>query len=188
MANDSGGNPRLGRIVLATAAVLPPALGGAGLWGTVQVHPVPYLIALLGYEVLVLTAGVVAEAYGELKKRWSARFTEAIDAALRRRFSRYGRRYRRFLVAVHHDVDLKGLATRGEYALAMDHVFVDVGLVPRPAHTVPGSVVSPSSGPGVSGRHSIWEFLRDAPLALIGAPGGGKTTLLKHMTLVLARN
>jgi energy-coupling factor transporter ATP-binding protein EcfA2 len=183
MAIDSGRTPRLGPVLLALIATVPPALGGARLWGAVQEHPGQAIAALLTYELLIVLAGIVVQAHGELKKRWAAHLTEAIDAALRRRFSRYGRRYRRFLAEAHHDIDLRGPWARG--ALTMDHLFVDLDLevVPRAdagapsgAAAVPGSVWASFQGP--EGR----------ALAIMGAPGGGKTTLLKHLTLVLARN
>jgi predicted NACHT family NTPase len=166
--------------MLALTATVPPALGGAGLWVTAEEHPVHALAALLMYEAVIVLAGIAVQAHGELKKHWAAHFTEAIEAALRRRFSRYGRRYRRFLAEAHHDVDLRGPAVRG--VMAMDRVFVDISLVPRPDAADSG----PAGSPG-----SVWAFLQDSErraLAIIGAPGGGKTTLLKHMALVLARN
>jgi hypothetical protein len=126
-------------------------------------HVLLILIALAAYELGVLAAGVVVQARGELRKRWSDGFPEAIEAALRRRFSRYGRRYRRFLVEAHQDVDLRGPLNR----LPLDEVFV-----PPPIE-------------------KIWERLRETPgrpLPLVGEPGSGKTTLLKHLTLMMARN
>lgn len=174
---------------LAAAA---PFAGGAALWDWVRRHPVLFAAALLAYEVALVAANVLGQALGEAQKSWTASLGRAIDAAARRLVSRYGRRYRRFLTLIHHDVDLKGLATRGEYSLALTDVFVDVGLVPRPAHDAPASVVAaqppqPKQGPL---RRPVWEFLREAAaghaLVIIGPPGGGKTTLLKHITLVLA--
>ncbi|MCW2886133.1 MAG: Large ATP-binding protein [Streptosporangiaceae bacterium] len=179
MAIDSGGNPRLGPVLLALAAAVPPALGGVGLWGTVQGHPVQAAGALLTYEVLVVLAGILVQAHGELRKHWAARFPEAVDAALRRRFSRYGRRYRRFLAEAHRDIDLRGPWARG--ALTMDHLFVDIDLVPR----------SDATGADAGPPGSVWGFLRSSErtaVTIIGAAGGGKTTLLKHLTLVLAGN
>jgi energy-coupling factor transporter ATP-binding protein EcfA2 len=183
--------------MLFVVAAAPPLAGGAGLWDWVRSHPLLTLLGLVGYEALIACAGVVASAYGELNRRWAVRLTEAIDAAARRLTSRYGRRYRRFLVQIHRDVDIKGLSTRGDRSLGLEHVFVDLALVTRPSHTIPGAVVAAADGaaqdgaPGAappSGRCTVWGFLRTHPtLAIVGPPGSGKTTLLKHMTLVLAR-
>jgi energy-coupling factor transporter ATP-binding protein EcfA2 len=190
---DSGRNSRLGWIVLVVAAGAPPVAGMAGLGDRIRGDPLPALLILACYEVLVVVAAVVGLAYGELDRRWSARLSEAIDAALRRGLSRYGRRYRRFLVQVHRDVDVKGLGTRGDHALGLEQVFVEAALVTRPAYAVPGAVVAPPAGTGMrpapqAGRDTVWSHLgAHRTLAIVGAPGSGKTTLLKHMTLVLAR-
>jgi hypothetical protein len=107
---------------------------------------------------------------------WIVRAADTMNAVPRRLLSGFGRRYRRYLAEIHHDVELPGPAPRGAQPLALDQVFVDLSLVRRPA-------------PGPQ-RSTIWEYLRTAerrPLAVIGAPGSGKTTLLKHVTLGLAR-
>jgi hypothetical protein len=39
-------------------------------------------------------------------------------------------------------IDTKGLATVGPYTPELDEVFVDVGLVPRAPHQVPGGVLA----------------------------------------------
>ncbi|MGI8331478.1 NACHT domain-containing protein [Actinomadura scrupuli] len=175
MAIDPGRRPRLGPVLLALTATVPPALGVLGLRDTVNGRPVQAIAVLLGYEVLVVLAGIVVQAHGELRRHWAAHLTEAVGAALRRRFSRYGRRYRRFLAEAHRDIDLRGPAARG--VMTMDHLYVDVDLVPP----------SDPAGP----PRSVWPLLGRSELralTIIGAAGGGKTTLLKHLTLVLARN
>lgn len=171
MTAGSGHSHRLGRVVLTIALLLPflplagTSLAGSGgrgwVWG--RGHVLLLMVVLAAYELGVLAAGVVVQARGELRKRWSDGFLEAIEAALRRRFSPYGRRYRRFLVEAHRDVDLRGPLNR----LPLDEVFVP---------------------PSIEG---IWERLRETPgrvLPVVGEPGAGKTTLLKHLTLTMARN
>ncbi|MEV4514493.1 NACHT domain-containing protein [Dactylosporangium sp. NPDC049525] len=103
-------------------------------------------------------------------------------------------------------MDLKGLATQGSYSLSVERVFVDVGLSPESLHRIRGDVVDGNglTDAGDGNRFSVWKFFESSlathrasrrsrdravaashPLAILGAPGGGKTTLLKHMTLTL---
>jgi energy-coupling factor transporter ATP-binding protein EcfA2 len=211
MPPDSGRSPRLGQLVLALAAVAPIA-GGATAREWLKTHPILFVLSVVLYELTLMAGSVLAQAIGEVRKSWSISLSTAIDAAVRRALSRYGRHYRRFLSEINHDMDIKGIATRGEYTLAVEQVFVDVSLVPRPVHDVPGAVVPSHRELRLSReRHSVWFFLRGAEgqsrrwrlmsrrsergvrhsgaaaLAITGSPGSGKTTLLKHMTLVLAR-
>lgn len=171
MTAESGHSHRLNRIVLTVVLLLPflPLAGCAEhIWGWAVGHLLLAVLGLVAYELVVLAAGVAVQAHGELRKRWSDGFAEAIGAALRRRFSLYGRRYRRFLVEAHRDVDLRGPAAR----LPLDEVFVE-------------PIFANADG------HGIWDHLRDSAgraLQLVGEPGAGKTTLLKHMTLTMARN
>ena len=96
------------------------------------------------------------------------------------------RRYSAYVIARNRDMDLRGLSVQGPYALAVEHVFVDVSLVPR---SIGRTTADPLDIPVESGRRPIWSFLRQWPprtLAIVGPPGSGKTTLLKHLALRLA--
>ncbi|MDX6744485.1 NACHT domain-containing protein [Actinocorallia sp. A-T 12471] len=104
------------------------------------------------------------------------------DTALRGRLSRY----RRQLHASVSDMETLGLVTRGEFVLRMKHVYVDVALRPRPARETSGDPgVGVRADPGE--RRPLADFLDGGRvLAVIGSPGSGKTTLVRHTALALS--
>lgn len=97
--------------------------------------------------------------------------------------------YLKDLYFQHRNFDVKGIAAPGEATLNLAHVFVDVGLAPT-RQTVSANPIPALRKAGAEERHSIWRFLlrqEEYPpnLVVLGAPGTGKTTLLKHITLTL---
>jgi len=94
----------------------------------------------------------------------------------------YGYRYRRWVLDSLRYIDVQDLATGGDHIPELGDVYVDVALVSRAPHPVPGDPLS-QAAEDTSERHTIGELLdrrSRVVLALIGQPGGGKSTLLAH--------
>lgn len=182
-----GGWPGLIRWLVA--AVAPPA-AVAGAWQhLVADYPLVAVFLLIVYEALVAAVSFAGEVIGELRERWRKRVADWVDQRLGRWASRFDRRYRAFLRDGLRFIDVRGLATIGYYTPELDEVFVDVSLAPRAPHDVPGDLLADVPA-DVTDRRRIDDFLdlaQSVVLAVVGAPGGGKTTLLRHTARQLCR-
>src|SRR5436309_2995175 len=158
--------------------------GSVGVPGLVAVFkpevarsPKTAIPLLVGWELLVLIAGLVTDVWSKLRSRWVDRLTDWVDHSLQALFSRYHRRYLDWIFYRHRDFDVKGLTTQSTYNLELEQVFVDLTIQPPPPGGTPADPLRPFPKE-LTGRRSIWDYLTSDQftdhLALIGAPGSGK--------------
>jgi hypothetical protein len=164
------------RIALAVTGAIP---GAAGL---VAGHPVLGAALLVACEALVVVGTVAGDVAAELRKRWTDRLVDWIDAAVGRRLAGFDRVYRDKMLSTLRFIDSKGLPTKGFFTPELDEVYVDVKVAPSDPHKVRSDLLAQAPAE-VEQRRQVSEFL-DQPspqiLAVVGAPGSGKTTLLRH--------
>lgn len=92
--------------------------------------------------------------------------------------------YTRQLRASVSNMEILGVVTQGEFVLGMSQVYVDVALRPRPPQDTIGDV---APGPSMN-RRPLRSFLAHGRvLAVIGSPGSGKTTLVRHTALTMCQ-
>lgn len=101
----------------------------------------------------------------------------------------YKKKYLEYMFFRHRNFDVKGLTTQGVYTLELSRIFVELSVAPRLAQDVSNNPIRVPQALQ-KGSHSIWSYLnigkkRTPNFAIIGVPGSGKTTMLKHMTLAL---
>lgn len=143
------------------------------------------------YELVVFVGGFMGKVWQKLEGKWVDRFADWIDLTLQDVFSRYKSKYFEYIVYQHRVFDMKGLSTQGPYNLELEKIYVQLGVDPTPAHEASSSPVHMLPEGLRSGNHSIWEYILNENAqknnyAVLGPPGCGKTTLLKHMALTLA--
>lgn len=172
------------------AAIGVPA-GCIAAVGPLREKPVLAAVLVIGYEFGVLLVAFGSAVLAELRGKWTARTADALDGAVQRLFSSYTRFYLRYVAAETRYVDLKGVATKAEFTLEMKDVYVRLALDSDPVRR--SSVDPVDQGTSHGGRGAdIWEWLRDdrrsagSVMAILGPPGRGKTTLLRHVAFVTA--
>lgn len=166
---------RLSAILLLTAAAAAAVVSGVAVNqildnGRVSWH----------YAYLALLFGVLAVCF-DLYRGEVLKSSLADRRGLKGRFGVYTDQLR---ASVAH-METLGLLTQGEYVHRMEQVYVDVALRPRtPQDTAIESLEIGAEAGG--GRHPLTSFLEPGrTLAVIGSPGSGKTTLVRHTALNL---
>jgi energy-coupling factor transporter ATP-binding protein EcfA2 len=106
-------------------------------------------------------------------------------------FPTFIRRYNKQLIYEHRVFNVRGLRTKGTFTIELQQVFVDLRIAST--HNLQHSNFDPISLKELSGTRPLWDFLRSDKgnknvLAIVGAPGCGKTTMLQHIALTLAAN
>lgn len=100
---------------------------------------------------------------------------------------RFNSRYAQQLIYDHRVFNVRGLRTQGTFSLEINKVYVSLKIAPceNPNKTPPLTNIHV-----LTGNKPIWSFLQQSlrTLAITGAPGCGKTTLLQHIALGFAAN
>ena len=151
-------------------------------------HPWQVLGLLVLYETAVFIRWFVTEVWKKVGITLIDFCADRLKLAAQSRFSGCEKDYREHVFYHCRDFDVKGLSTQGIYSLEMKRVFVELSIVPHQADKRGHDPVPPQSQTEtVPERRDIWEYLEQpGHFAIIGAPGCGKTTLLKHVAITLA--
>jgi hypothetical protein len=118
----------------------------------------------------------------ELWRRWRARLVDRVDRVVKLRVTAFPKLYRDHMLRTLRFVDLKGLATLSPSHPELDDVFVDVSLEHQAPHQVEEGVLSHLPG-DIADRRWLGDFVdlqQPQVLAVLGAPGSGKTTLVRY--------
>ncbi len=112
-------------------------------------------------------------------------------ASISRNFPTFIRRYSQQLIYEHRVFNVRGLRTKGTFTIELQQVFVDLRIAS--ARNLQDANFDPISLKELAGTRPLWDFLRSSKgnknvLAIIGAPGCGKTTMLQHVALTFAAN
>ena len=141
-------------------------------------------VSAAGAAVLGWFLGAGQKAGREFAETLGKVFGQAVADWIRDRQAPFRLRYRDHLRELARYVDIKGFAQDNPHALELLDVFVELSLDAQSIGKI-GRGIIPLPEKLKQGQHAIWDYLA-APrqrLAVIGPPGSGKTTLVRHLIL-----
>ena len=165
-----------------------------GVWVNrdwVTERPISTTVLVVLYELLLLVVGFGKKVLGEVQQRAVKHVADLIWVQLVTLAPGFAGRYKKHVISEHSVFNVRGLGLINTYTLALEQVFVDLRIAPsqNPRKSSIGLVGIPE----LTGNHPLWTFLsaedkasEGRGLAVIGAPGCGKTTLLQHVALIYA--
>jgi hypothetical protein len=160
-----------------------PSAGAALLHNSVKHSPRLAALLIILYELLALLSTIAIKIGKPIFDRRTAEISILADRALGRRLTSYGKEYKRKIASAYRYVDSRGLPTVGAFTPQLSEIFIDIALSPRPPHQISAGII-----PQVDATTGVRVFapeLLQGPkgvvIAVVGSPGGGKTTLLQHI-------
>ncbi len=159
----------------------------------VVANPVVCVVLSAGAAVLAALLAFGRKVWTILKNKWAQSVADWIDAQARLWgsliLSGFRRRYFKQLLYRHRVFNVRGLRTQG-FSLELEKVFVELRVAPQSVAQLSPALLSAE---GLTGKRSVWELLVSRhgafrSLAIIGPPGSGKTTVLRHLALIFAQN
>jgi energy-coupling factor transporter ATP-binding protein EcfA2 len=108
-------------------------------------------------------------------------------------FSNFRHRYNQHIYSQSRHFLIRGLRTKGTFAITLDQAFLQLNLTF--SHHPQQPPIAPKFFQAILGKRSIWDFLRIGRrhkrkkaliFTVLGSQGSGKTTLLQHLALILA--
>ena len=180
--------PRFFQVLAALAS----AAVGAAAWQWTHSLWKTALVAIAG-----LVVAFSKKVWSHLEPDWAKRLADAINQVITTRLTGYRKRYARHLYYQHRTFDIKGFPTQGKFALDLENVYVNLGVDAAVATGIPQdpirlSAFSSSETIAIGRtRDDVFAWLAAEPdkprnFAIIGPPGSGTTTIMKHLALALS--
>ncbi len=150
-----------------------------------------FLWAVLA-SVVVFLGEFGKKVWGELEPQAAKAVARAIEKAWSNRPKGFQEIYYEHLIHKYRSYRTQGLKTKGPFSLDLEKIFVPLRLLPESASQISSALIQRQTK---EGKLEIWNLLEKKlgrnlifkPIAIIGAPGTGKTTLMEHISLILAQ-
>lgn len=181
----------LKKLALAFFMLLPAGL--LGWWEQVRERPVVVALLTVVYEAAVLLVAFGRKVWKDELERDAVKATaDWVRGTVRGFAPGFRRRYKRVVLDEHGGFNVRGLGLINTYRLKLEQVFVELRIDPTNPQRFNRNLTATKQ---LAGNRPVWDFLREnesgagvRALAVIGPPGCGKTTLLRHVALTLAAN
>lgn len=146
------------------------------------------IILIICFEIIIFLGGLLIRIY---KSRFENRLLDWMYDNLTTFFTQQKKQYFKELQNRYWYFDVKGLSTQGPYHLNLQEMFVELKLTPMPIQNVSSNLISKFPYELNKASLPIWDFFKNPELskqnlAIIGAPGSGKTALAQQIILILS--